>query len=129
MSWSFYCDPKCGRDFIINKIKSPGYLSDGYLMIMVMPRGNKIWYLFQTPEGKKTIGLTLIKSGGSGSGYGEKRLSESMGPSYYDCPLSLLEKADEAPDEWAEIWREDVRRYHAEKKALGGCGPGKKRAD
>lgn len=100
-------------------------------MIKVMLRGNKIWYLYQTPEGKKTIGLTLIKSGGSGSGsgYGEKRLSESMGPSYYDCPLSLLEKADEAPDEWAEIWREDVRRYHAEKKAGGGRSTGKKRAD
>jgi hypothetical protein len=52
-----------------------------------------------------------------------------MGPSYYDCPLSLLEKADEAPDEWAKIWREDVRRYHAEKKTGGRRSTGKKRAD
>jgi hypothetical protein len=52
-------------------LKSPGYLSEGYLMIKVMLHGNKIWYLYQTPEGKKTIGLTLIKSGSSGSGYGE----------------------------------------------------------
>ena len=42
-------------------------------------------------------------------------MSEQSGPYYYDCPLSLLDKASEANTENAIEWRAKVRQHHAAK--------------
>ncbi len=53
--------------------------------------------------------------------YMYKPMDEYMGPHFYDCPLSLLEKLDapfmESPEmnSWAENWRNKVREFHAKK--------------
>lgn len=56
-------------------------------------------------ESVKYIGCDLVKKYGHDAGY--KDMCESMGPCYYNCPLSFL---DEVPEENAE-WRKEVRKY------------------
>ena len=46
-----------------------------------------------------------------------------MGPCYYDCPISYLDKASE-PTGYAIAWRAEVRRQHALLAALPTPVPG-----
>jgi len=58
-------------------------------------RGTRLWVLAQVREGPKAgtrwIGLTLIRS--QGQDVAVKRLDETCGPYYYDCPLHYLAMA------------------------------------
>ena len=113
MGWDFYADSRIDKKAIIRKLKEPGSLAPGYEMLKSTVIGNNFWYLMRTPEGKITIGLTLMKSGGQGYGWGTKELSETMGPNELDCPLAYLDEAS-PPEFYAVEWRENVRKYHAE---------------
>ena len=44
-----------------------------------------------------------------------KKMSESMGPCYYDCPIGILDLLDETESEWANKWRNECRSRAAEK--------------
>ena len=112
MGWSYACDKSFDKKKLIAKITSGSYLSPGYQMLEHRVVGNNLWYLYQTPEGNKTIGLVLMASGYPEMGWGEKGLSESWGPAEVNCPLSLLEMADEPPCDYARDWRNEVRKYH-----------------
>ena len=46
--------------------------------------------------------------------WGYKDMDESMGPHYYDCPLTLL-KLCEPSNQYAREWRERVQSFHAAK--------------
>ena len=78
---------------------------------------SQLWLLVRETGKEPVILLYLIKSYGSRkkgtheAGY--KDMSESMGPYYYSCPLRMLEQAPVQN----EGWREEVRKYHARKKA------------
>lgn len=115
MGWSFSMNPSFGRAELITKLRAPGYLSQGYEMLESSARGNNFWFLMRNPDGRVTIGLTLMKGGGRNSGWGEKGISEEMGPCELNCPLSYLDKAS-APEGYAIEWREKVRAYHAAKQ-------------
>ena len=116
MGWSFYCDPSKDKKYLINKLRSPGYLSEGHEMLKSSVVGNNFWFLFKNPDGKIVIGLTLMKGGGANSGWGEKGMDETWGPNEVNCPLSYLDEASPA-EGYAIEWREKVRAYHAAKKA------------
>ncbi len=45
--------------------------------------------------------------------HGYKEIGETMGPSYYSCPLSFLDMVPEPEGDYVEEWRESVRRFHA----------------
>jgi len=81
--------------------------------------GNRLWFLAQTRTsdhvGRKWIGLTLIDCR-----HGEaavKRMDETAGPCYYDCPLAFLKQADAPMGMYAGAWREQVRAFHANRLA------------
>lgn len=67
-------------------------------------RGNMFWGVADY-KGENVIVCAII--GSSDGEWGYKGMDESMGPYYYNCPLSYL---DMAPVQNAE-WREKVREY------------------
>lgn len=76
--------------------------------------GNHLWMLYKGDSGKKLIVLCLIQK--SEGQYGYKDIDETMGPYYYDCPLSFIKEADEPYNDSARNWREKVKKHHANKK-------------
>jgi hypothetical protein len=119
MGWSYACDRHYDKQCLIEDLTKPGVLSPGYTFLEHRVVGNHLWYLYQQPDGIKTIGLFLMASGGREMGWGHKGISESMGPYETDCPLSLLNMAgDVAPNESAAQWRERVRQHHAVTKTV-----------
>ena len=80
--------------------------------------GRHVWMLIQPtepgyssqPDGGSYISLFKLSSYDGEWGY--KPISEHMGPCYYDCPKSLLEEADDAPNEYAKQWRNKVLQQH-----------------
>jgi hypothetical protein len=81
--------------------------------------GSRLWFLAQahrgTLAGRKWIGLTLIECRGGQAIV--KCLDETVGPLYYDCPLSFLAQADTPVGPHAGPWREQVRAFHANRAA------------
>ena len=115
MGWSFACSPNHGKKELVKQLRDKTRFSLGYVMIKSTVVGNHFWYLMQTPDGRITIGLDLMAGGGKqGMGWGYKGIHEEMGPCEHDCPLSYLDQAS-APEGYAIEWREEVRKYHANK--------------
>ncbi|QRY31872.1 hypothetical protein JVX96_00655 [Variovorax sp. PDNC026] len=81
--------------------------------------GNRLWFLAQTRSGEHAgriwIGLTLIDS--RRREVAVKSMDETVGPYYYDCPLSFLDRADAPVGPYAGPWREQVRAFHASRSA------------
>jgi hypothetical protein len=112
MGWSF-ATVDIGRKAHIEEL-TKGFTA-GYTSLEHRAVGNHVWQLIQAADGRKFIHLDLIAKE-RGYGWGNKSMSETAGPCYYDCPLSFLDKAD-PPTGYAIEWREKVRAYHAAKKA------------
>lgn len=79
-------------------------------------KGNVLYALHESgpvQDTRKWIGVAIMqKSEGS---WGYKNMDESMGPCYYNCPVSYLDAADEPVNEYAANWRREVRRQAAER--------------
>lgn len=74
--------------------------------------GTRLWFLAER-NGIRWIGLTLIES--SGRDVAVKHMDESVGPYYYDCPLSYLRNASAPQGDYAGPWREKVLAFHAQR--------------
>ena len=70
--------------------------------------GRHLWMLIQPKEGPSFICLFKLSSYDGDWGY--KPIDESMGPCYWDCPVSLIKQADPATTEYAAKWRKAVLR-------------------
>lgn len=122
MGWSFDCHD-VGRKAYIERLTSQKHFSEGYTPLEHRVVGNHVWQLVRIDDENRTfICLDLIAKE-RGAGWGHKGMSEDMGPCYYDCPLSLLDKADPPREgSYAAAWREKVREYHARKSAKPQAG-------
>lgn len=78
--------------------------------------GRHYYAAIKPPDGPATMFVALLDKDGKGW-WGYKDMDESMGPYVHDCPLALLDKLGEPPNEWAAKWRDKVRAYHARRKA------------
>lgn len=85
-------------------------------------RGNRLWVLKQYNEGERAgevfVALYLISN--SKGEWGYKDLDDSVGPYYFDCPLSYIEKTIKSGrklSEWTVEWHEKVRAHHKASKA------------
>ena len=106
-----------GRKAHIKSLTSVKHFSPGYTPITYRVVGNHVWQLVQRPDGTKYITLDLIaKERGGGRGY--KGMDEDWGPYFFDCPLSLLDRADPPTTENAKAWRIKVREYADRQKRL-----------
>ena len=98
MGWTS-CNSWKTKDDVITEILSDGQFIDKTL------RGNELWTIMQAPTGEQVIVLFLLsKERGS---YAYKVMDEGMGPYYYKCPVSFLDRVPVASYEW----REKVRAY------------------
>jgi hypothetical protein len=74
---------------------------------------NTLWvvrevFIKETQETKRYIECILIHYDRKDKCYGHKDMDESMGPYYFDCPLSFLQIATVTNQEW----RNKVIDYH-----------------
>lgn len=116
MGWSFSCSDT-GRKSHIESLTSAKHFSSGYVPITHRVVGNHIWQLVQRPDGTKYITLDLIAKE-RGGGWGYKSLDEDCGPYFFDCPVTLLDKADPPATPNADTWRAKVFEYADRVKRL-----------
>lgn len=122
MGWSFsYFD--VGRKAHIESLTNSKHFSEGYTSLAHRVVGNNVWQAVRRPNGDVFICLDLIAKE-RGGGWGNKGISEDMGPCEVNCPLALLDMCTPpAPGSYAEAWREKVRAYHAKRKAAAAVKP------
>ena len=68
--------------------------------------GRHLWMLIQPNQGSSFVCLFKLSSYGGDWGY--KSIDESMGPCYWDCPVSLIQQADSPTTATATQWRKAV---------------------
>lgn len=116
MGWTF-AHYDIGRKAHIEQLTSQAHFGPSYTPLEHRVCGNHIWQLVrQESTGRKFITLDLIAKERNG-GWGYKSMDETWGPHFYDCPLSLIEKADPPMDERAAAWRTAVQVHHRDRKA------------
>lgn len=107
MGWTFLYDAPEKRDVIADVTKG----SDTLKCVRKAIHGNELWTIWQNTEtGLKYIVLFLLAR--SNGNWGYKDMTESMGPYYYQCPLSFLDEVPVVNEEW----RKGVRSFHEEQK-------------
>jgi hypothetical protein len=86
---------------------------DGYFKTLRSTfHGNTLWALHESKRGEdvqRWIGCYRLAKHDGWWGY--KSVDESMGPIYYDCPVTYLDEATEPANEYAREWREQVRAH------------------
>jgi len=83
-------------------------------------RGNTMYALHESGkpgEVSKWICVYLLIRGGEYH-WGYKPIEESMGPYYFDCPVSYLDEADATTSQSAIEWRAEVRRLAAIRSSI-----------
>jgi len=109
MGWLFLSE--CGNASDVRDHLLRGFGDATVVDHKMMGFGRRWWALVEDANGR-WIFLALIQSGGT-DGWGYKDIAETWGPNYYDCPLSLLDKATPTDNKHARTWRAQVREYHA----------------
>lgn len=115
MGWtySYGCTEKSQiRDEILRDFRNASYTVLRHATV-----GNHLWLAIdkRPADGsapQRAIVLCLLTKRDGIWGY--KDMDETMGPYYYDCPLSLLALFP-APSPDAGAWRDQVRDYHGAK--------------
>lgn len=116
MGWSFAMQDT-GRKAHIESLTSARHFSPGYIPITHRVVGNHVWQLVQRPDGTKHITLDLIAKE-RGGGWGYKSMDEDCAPYFFDCPATLLDKADPPATASAQDWRVKVFEYADQQKRL-----------
>lgn len=81
-------------------------------------KGSTAYAVMDVPQrNQRFILVCLIRKDRDGSMM-HKLMDESVGPCYYDCPISYLDLVKDFPpvNEYAQKYREDIRKHHEEKK-------------
>ena len=116
MGWSFNSIDH-GRERHIAELTSQDFFATGYTLIKSRVVGNHIWSAVRNDAtGAVFVNLTLIAKE-RGGGWGHKSMSESAGPYYHDCPMSILALCTAPVGKYASEWRERVHKYHAAKQS------------
>lgn len=79
-----------------------------------------LWGILREDGRPKYIVLWLVDFRKDSWGY--KSISEEMGPYYYDCPNTILEKCPCPDNEEARSWRAAVGNYHAKRSRNWAVG-------
>lgn len=84
-------------------------------------RGNNLWVLMWTADKSEKFILLCRMQGTRGNfhpdhcRWGYKDMTETDGPYYYDCPVSMVREST-CPDPRAVEWRKSVLEHHENKK-------------
>ena len=123
MGWLYPYHTKTRADLV--KGLRAEYNTPTHKILRSQCAGNRFWALC---EGTRSDGqviryilLCLLQGperNDPGGSWGYKDMDESVGPYYYDCPLSYLDLATEPLNETAAVWRAKVRMYWEQRKQL-----------
>ena len=115
MGWTFSreWDSKLA---LVAYLRGSGRWGSNFKIIKSTVCGSRHWYVAEKLDcGQRFIGLDLMEK--SDSEWGYKDMDETVGPNYFDCPITFLDLAPNPPHEgYALEWREKVRERHARKK-------------
>ena len=123
MGWLYPYHTKTRADLV--KGLRAEYNTPTHKILRSQCAGNRFWALCEgTRSDGQVIRYILLcllqgpeRNDPDGS-WGYKEMDESVGPYYYDCPLSYLDLATEPVNDSARIWREKVRAHHSSKAKI-----------
>lgn len=131
MGWTFSYEWHGKKDLV-------SYLTrdrDGFKTLRKCCRGQTLYALHEATHNLGVGGLASVRgekplrfiavyrlSRADGM-WGYKDMDESMGPYYYDCPVSYLDQAHEPMNDIAREWRAEVRRLAGERKKKNSKKP------
>ena len=119
MGW-FFPYHTYNRKTLIDERVAP-YIGENHKIevIRYCVRGNNLWKLTELtmPDGKVERFIALDMMQKSGGTWGYKDLDDGCGPFYYNCPLCYVDACTETTHKTANHWREQVRKYWAERNA------------
>jgi len=122
MGWSYYRQPGHTKadqlKYLVSELtRNPDTLAHSL-------RGKVLWSVISMSgpdrSEQRYISCTLLDYDESSRSWGWKHMDESMGPTYFNCPISYLKKAPvsmlppeiRAKGSFSLKWRERVRLYH-----------------
>lgn len=115
MGWLFCAESKKNLvEHLIANISKDRYIRHSV-------RGNNLWVLMWTVDKAEKFILLLRMQGTKGNSlpaycrWGYKDMDETMGPYYYDCPISMIHEST-CSDPRAVEWRKSVLDHHENKK-------------
>lgn len=88
--------------------------------------GGVYYAAVRSQEGQVGGVVFLVRKDGARE-YAVKPMEESVGPYYYDCPISVFDKLDPLPDDAfdnAREWREQVQAFHVMDHSLSDLNDG-----
>lgn len=104
------------KESLIADLRSPSRFSSGIRLVQSSVRGKRHWYLAERADGSRWIGLDLMDRLQDRIQWGFKDLDETVGPFYFDCPISYIKAATQPFNESAAIWRGKVLALAREKR-------------
>jgi hypothetical protein len=120
------CNAWQSKADVVTAIKQD-HSGGGWTLIDSSVVGNTYFGLHERTDAgnlQRLITVCLISKAGGTWGY--KSMSEDMGPYYFNCPLRILDKADEVPavSYSATEWRANCRAHAKREKAIKSLAPG-----
>jgi len=109
MGWTFTFRPsgQSTRDFFASEFSG----ETGEVLDVAAPKSGEVYVAYRQ-KGGKVLCIACLTKGKSGSQFGYKDMSESMGPHMYHCPKRVLDKLSPAAEiftgkalEYALSWR------------------------
>ena len=111
MGWLFNTKKQTKKEFVSELLKS---LAWGGKIVLAHKSTRQGLYAVVQDENNTKILVCIMISKSEGC-YGSKDLSECVGPSMNDCPTKFFELVGEAPNEFAESFRERCRARESNK--------------
>lgn len=127
MGWSFHVDDTQTRAEFFAELRK---LCDAPSISYVDSRtvGSHLWALVKRHDTGETFIVLFLTAKGRGEGWGYKVIEDCAHPYYYDCPMSLIDRATSTSTN-AQRWYAEVRKVHATKKLNAQLFKGIKQGD
>ncbi len=117
MGWTYNAHP-CSKESFVKQI-----LMESGAILAHSVRGNRLWTIYQPKGSEADPFILLFLLSRSNGCWGYKDMDETMGPYFFDCPLSFLDIVPEPEKgchlslgETGKSWRDHVREYHAKRR-------------
>jgi hypothetical protein len=125
MGWSIATRPETSAEHVAHILKE--WESDRHTIIAHQKVGKTLWVVVgihadgkDKPETDRII-VCVLREKYDGC-WGEKTVSEDMGPYEHSCPLKFLKLQPKDHGGMAQAWRERVKAYHAQAKFKPAVG-------
>ncbi len=116
MGWTF-SKGATRRDIIAEILRDYDNRSARWSVVESHSSPSGLWVALANTNDETTLIAFYALEAERNYGWGYKSMDETMGPNYYDVPLTWLDKyAYYAKTEFSLVWRERVREYHAKRR-------------